>query len=262
MRSSWNGMLQVGLLAIPVKLYRATEDNEYALNQIHRQDGGKIRYVRECADCGKTVPYEDVGKGKLVGGQMITLTDEDLDSLPVPGARVIDVGCFISINEVDLTAFGNAYFIEPEEATVRIYALLRQQIKASGRVGVAVFAMRTKDSLAIVRARDKMLILQRIAWPAEVRVPAFSFLDQEVTVTETERNLASQLIDTMTRPWQPENYRSAYGDAMSALIKAKLEGTPTPEPPSPARQAATQDIGAVLQASIDAAKEKRGEEAA
>lgn len=257
MRSSWNGMLEVGLLAIPVKLYRATEDNEYALNQIHKKDGGRIKYVRECAFCEQPVAYEDVGKGKEIGGQMIQLTDADLEKLPLPGAKAVRIDRFIHVDEVDLTAFGDAYYIEPEDISVRIYALLRQQIKASGRVGVATFAMRSKDTLAVIRARGKMLILQRMAWPAEVREPAFKFLAQEVQISDVERELARQLIETMAGPWEPDKYRSQYGDALNALIQSKIEGTPPPEPPPAAKQAAVQDIGAVLTASIQAEKEKK-----
>lgn len=258
MRSSWNGALKVGLLVFPVKLYRVTEDNEYELHQIHKKDSARVQYRRFCTLDGEEVPYDELGKGKEVGDLMLPMTDEDMAKLSAFAGRVVDVSEFIQLAEVDFTAFGDAYYIEPDgPATVHVYTLLRQQIKASGRVGVATFSMRSKDSLAVIHARGKMLILQRMAWPSEVREPAFKFLAEEVVITDMERDLARQLVDTMSGPWQPEKHRSRYGEAFTALIQAKLEGTPPPEPPPAAKQEAIKDIGAVLTAAIQAEKEKK-----
>lgn len=254
----------MGLLVIPVKLYKATEENEYALNLVHKEDGGKIQFRRFCELDGKEVPFENIGRGKKVGDLMLQMTDAELEKLAMFTDKVVEVTQFISASEVDLTAFGDAYYIEPEGVSVRIYALLRQQIKASGKVGVGTFAMRTgsKDSLCIIRAHRKMLILQRVAWPEEVREPVFGFLDTDVVITDMERELATQLIDTMTAPWKPEEHQSRYGLAFRAIIKAKLEGTPPPEPPPAAQMSAMQDIGAVLTAAIEEQKKSKNKKGA
>ena len=262
MRSSWNGALKCGLLVMTVKLYKATEVNDYDLHQIHKADGGRLKYRRFCELDGMEIPYEDVGKGKEIGDRMIQLTEEDLDKLTGFATKVVDIALFIHAGEVDVTGFGDAYYIEPDKVGLHAYTLLRQQIKASGRVGVATFAMREKsrDSLAIVRAYKDVLILQRMAWPEEIREPAFPVLDQDVTVTDSERELARQLIDALSAPWRPEEHRSRYGEAFKELIKAKIEGSPPPEPPTPAQQAAVQDIGEVLKASVAAAKKEKKED--
>jgi len=258
MRSTWNGALAVGLLVTPVKLYRITGDDEYAFRQVHKKDGGRIQFRRYCSLDGEEVPYADIGKGKEVGDQMFVLTDEELESLPLPGAKVIAIELFVHAGEIDLSGLGKAYYIEPDPVGLKAYTLLRQQIKASGKVGIARFAMRSKDCLVVIRAHRKMLILQQLAWPADIREPAFKFLREEVAVTDKERLLAAQLIDTLSGPWDPGAYTSKYGEAVEKLIQAKLAGSPPPEP-TPAQAAAVADIGEVLKASIEAAKAKREE---
>jgi DNA end-binding protein Ku len=259
MRSSWSGSLACGLLVVPVKLYRATDDNEYSFRTIHKEDGGPLNFRRICSVCGEEVAYADAGRGKEVGGQMLVLTDDDLDSLPLPGAKVINMDLFIGIDQLDLTGFGNAYYVEPDDSAVKVYTLLRQAMKTSGKVAVARFAMRVKDSLAIVRPHGKMLILQLIAWPSAVREPAFKFVREEVTVTDQERGLAAQLIDTMSGPWEPSEYHSKYDAAVKALLQSKQDGAPPPPEPTPQQAAAVTDIGEVLRASIE--QVKKGEAA-
>ena len=248
-------MLRVGLLVMPCKLYRVTDDDEYTFRQVHKADGGRIQYTRRCTACEQPVAYEDLGKGKEAGGQMIVLTDDELDALPLPGAKVVDIDRFVRIAEVPLSGFGKSYFIEPEAAGIRPYVLLRQQLKTARRVGIARFAMRTKDSVAVIRPEGSMLILQQLAWPEQIREPDFRFMREEVKVTDVERRLAAQLIDTMSDTWEPAKYTSEYAAAIDQIVKARLEGNPPPEPP-PAKQAAVEDIGAVLLASVEAAKKK------
>jgi len=249
-------MIQVGLLVFPCKLYRVTDDDDYKFRQVHAADGGRIQYTRRCSVCEKPVDWNDLGKGKEAGGQMIVLTDEELDSLPLAGAKVVDVDRFISLAEVPLSGFGKSYFIEPEMAGIRPYTLLRQGLKAAQRVGVAKFAMRTKDSIAIIRPEGQMLVLQQLAWPEQIREPEFRFMREEVKVTEMERQLAGQLIETMSDRWEPGKYTSEYAAAIDRIVQARLAGQ-EPPPTTPAKQRASEDIGAVLRASVDAAKKRQ-----
>jgi DNA end-binding protein Ku len=253
-------MLQVGpLLTLPVALHKATSEDEYAFNQVHTADTGRIRYQRHCEICGLEVPWDDVGKGKEIGGQMVVLTDKELESLPVAAEKVIQIDRFVPFEAFDPTALGTSYNVVPDNAALRVYHLIRQQLKARRRVGVGTFILKagSRDSLAILRGYDQMLVLQRVAWPEDIRVPDFRFLREDIQLTEPERDLAGQLVDAMSGPWQPGNYHSAYNAAVDALIKARLEGMPPPEPPPAAQAAAMQDIGAVLAASIAQMKEQQ-----
>lgn len=258
-RSSWNGLIRVGgLLVFPCKLYRATSADEYTFRQVHIEDGGRIRFERKCSVCNHEIPFEEIGKGKEIGDQMIVLTGDDLESLPsFPKEVVIDQ--FIRTGEVDLAAFGKAYHIAPDKAGARIYTLLRQEMKARQVAGVATFAMKEegRDSLAILYPHGKFLILQQIAWPESIREPDFPSLRGDIPTTAAERELAGVLIETMTRPWKPGEHHSGFAEAVEKLIEAKLAGAPPPEPPTPAQAEAQADIGEVLRRAIDAAKQKQ-----
>ena len=259
-RSSWNGMFEVGLLAMPVRLYRATSEADYAFNQVDSKDGGRIRYRKFCESCGREVPFEEIGKAVFVGDEVVVFTDEDLESLP-QADKIIRVTQFVTTGVVDLRTFGTAYNINPDDAGFRAYTLLRQQMKDEGKVGIAQFSMSGKDTLALVYPYGKTLVLQRVCWPSEVTEPDFKILRTDVQVTDTERQLARQLLDTMTAPWEPENFHSEWGEARQKIIEARLAGEPAPEPSPATVQTAPIDIGAVLTASIAAEKAKQKEKA-
>lgn len=258
-KSTWNGTLQINLLTMPVALHRATDDEDIKFNQVHDLDAGLIRFDRVCTTCGKVVEWDSITKGRKVGEQMIMLTDDDLASLQTAGVmpKVIAIDRFIPQGAIDPTALGTSYNIVPEKAGLHAYQLIRTQLKAKRRVGVGKFVMRagSRDSLVILRPYDKLLVLQRFAWPDDIRVPDFKFLSEETRFTAAESELAGQLIDLMSGKWDPGQYRSGYREAVEELLAAKLAGVQLPERPA-AKQAAMADVGAVLRASIDAKKKE------
>jgi len=257
-RSTWNGTLIVNLLTLPVALHRATDDEDIRFNQVHDEDGGKIRFDRICTVCGKDVAWEHIGKGKEVAGKMLVFTDEELASLPRSGVmpKIIAIDKFIPAGSIDPTALGTAYNIVPEEAGLRAYALLRQALKSRRRVGIGRFMMRagSRDSLVIVRPYGKMLMLQRAAWPLDIREPDFKFLGVDVPVKPAETELAGQLVDLMSAKWDPAEYTSQYPAALEAMLAAKLAGTAPVVADTPERVASMQDVGMVLELAIAAQK--------
>src|SRR5260221_1012689 len=152
MRSMWKGAISFGLVMIPVKLYAATEQKDIAFRQVHRTDGGRIRFRRVCSVCGEEVPYEDVAKGyELPTGEMVVLTDEDLAELPLPTARSIEVVHFMPAEQLDPILLNRSYFVEPESAGARAYVLLRDSLDRSGKVALTLVALRQRESLATLR---------------------------------------------------------------------------------------------------------------
>jgi DNA end-binding protein Ku len=183
---------------------------------------------------------------------MVIITTQELDDLPVPEKR-IDVCEFIHLGEVDYTGFGDAYYIEPDKAAQRPYALFRLAMKETGVVAVATFSFKKVDNLGIIRPHEKdprVLVLQRIAWPGEIRDPAIKGIGEDIAVRDTERELAVNLIRSMTGPWQPGKYQSKYKAARQALIEAKLAGQEPPQAVTAEQAAARDNIGAVLEASL------------
>jgi DNA end-binding protein Ku len=258
MRSMWKGAISFGLVMIPVKLYAATEQKDIAFRQVHREDGGRIRFRRVCSVDGAEVPYEDVAKGyELPGGEMIVLTDDDLAELPLASSKSIEVMHFTPAGQLDPILLNRSYYVEPEAAGVRAYALLRDALERSGRVAIAQVALRQRESLATLRTRDGVLVLETLLWPDEVRAADFGFLDEDVEVRSQELRMATSLIDSMTVDFDPEEYHDRYREALQELVEAKAEGREVVQPGSGAPPPAATSLADALRASLAAA---RGEE--
>ena len=131
MRSMWKGAISFGLVMIPVRLYAATEQKDISFRQVHRLDGGRIRFRRVCSVDGEEVPYEDVAKGyELPTGEMVVLTEEDMADLPLPTTRNIEVVNFTPADQLDPILFNRSYYVEPEPAGARAYVLLRDALES------------------------------------------------------------------------------------------------------------------------------------
>src|SRR5260370_26745350 len=161
MRSMWKGAVSFGLVMIPVKLYTATEQKDIAFRQVHREDGGRIRFRRFCTIDEQEVPYEDIAKGyELPDGQIIVLTEEDMGELPLPTTKSIEAVQFCPSKQLDPILFNRTYYVKPETAGVRAYSLLRAALEESGKVAIAQVALRQRESLAVLRVRDGVLVLE------------------------------------------------------------------------------------------------------
>ncbi|HEY2507167.1 MAG TPA: Ku protein [Streptosporangiaceae bacterium] len=255
MRSMWKGAVSFGLVMIPVKLYAATEQKDIAFRQVHRDDGGRIRFRRFCSIDEHEVPYEDVAKGyELPGGEMIVLTDEDMADLPLPTTRNIEVVQFSPEDQLDPILFNRSYFVEPEAAGARAYCLLRDALLESGKIAIAQVALRQRESLAVLRVRDDVLVLETLLWPDEIRDAAFSFLNDSIEVRPQELRMAGSLIESMTIDFSPEDFHDSYREAVQELVAAKTEGREVIQPPPEAEAGEPSSLADALRASLAAAK--------
>ena len=231
MRSMWKGGISFGLVMIPVRLYAATEQKDIAFRQVHRADGGRIRFRRFCSVCGEEVPYEDVVKGyELPTGEMVVLDDEDLADLPLPTTKSIEVLHFAPAEQLDPILFNRSYFVEPEAAGARAYVLLRDALEQSGRIAIAQVALRQRESLATLRSRDGVLVLETLLWPDEVRDASFPFLEQDIEVRPQELTMASSLIDSMTSDFDADAHHDGYREALIEVVEAKVAGHELSQP--------------------------------
>jgi len=258
MRSIWKGAISFGLVTIPVKLYSATEQRDVAFHQVHRTDGGRVRYRRVCQVCGEEVAYGDIAKGyELPTGEMVVLTDEDFADLPLTTSRRIDVLQFTPMDQVDPIYFAKSYYLEPDGQGTKPYVLLRNALEESGQVAVVKVALRSRESLATLRVADGVFVLETMLWPDEVRAPAFPFLDENIDVRPQELAMASSLIETMAADFDPSEYTDAYREALQAVIDAKAEGRDVVQPEEMKAEPAATDLLAALRASVEAAKKSR-----
>jgi DNA end-binding protein Ku len=255
MRSMWKGAISFGLVMIPVKLYAATEQKDIAFRQVHREDGGRIRFRRVCSIDGEEVPYEDVAKGyELPTGEMVVLTDEDLADLPLPSTRSIEVLHFMPEEQLDPILLNRSYFVEPESSGARAYVLLRDSLERSGKVAVTMVALRQRETLAVLRIREGLLVLETLLWPDEIRNPDFGFLDDDIQVRSQELKMASSLIDSMTEDFDPAAYHDHYREALQELVDAKIEGREVAQPEAPPSDEEPTSLADALKASLAAAR--------
>ena len=223
MRSIWKGAISFGLVNVPVKVYSATESHDVSLHQVHNKDGGRIRYQRKCEVCNKVIAYEDIDKAYDDGEKTVVLTDEDFASLPAERSHEIEVVEFVPADQVDVLRLDKAYFLEPEERALKPYTLLRRALEDSDRTAIVQFALRQKTRLAALRVRDDVLVLQTMLWDDEVRKPSFDVLDSTPRISQKERDMAAQLVDSLSEDFDPTAFTDDYQEQLRTLIEAKIE---------------------------------------
>jgi len=268
-RAIWTGSISFGLVNVPVKLFSATEDRSVSFHQFEPESGERIKYKRVTEKSGKEVEYEQIVKGyELEDGSHVLVTPEELQSVAPGKSRTIDIEDFIDLDAVDPVYFDKTYHLAPAgQAAAKPYALLREAMKEAGRVAIARFVMRDKQSLACIRVAtddtggDDVLVLETMRFGDEVRSPSaireLSVLDDGVEVTDRERAAAMSLVESLTTEWEPSKYEDTYRERVLELVAKKAEGERivVEEPEAPT--ASVTDLMAVLEASVAEAKQKR-----
>jgi DNA end-binding protein Ku len=256
MRSIWRGAVSFGLVSIGVKLYSATEDKDIRFHQVHASDGGRVKYKRVCSIDGEEVEYSDIAKGyELPDGEVVILTDSDFDELPLSTRREIEVLEFVDQDEIDPIMFEKTYYLEPDGPAARPYVLLRDALENAGQVAITKIAIRQRESLAVLRVRDGVLVMHTMRWPDEIRRPDFAFLEEDIAVRPQELKMAEALIGSMTAEFDPGQFTDDYREAMTALLEAKQSGGDVQQPPEVADDgAAVVDLMSALRRSVERAK--------
>ena len=254
MKTIWKGAISFGLVTIPVRVYGATEEKSLRFHQLHAEDGGRIRYKRVCSVDGGEVDYSEIVKGyEYEKDHYVTLTDEELDSLPVKTARAIEIERFVEADQIDPIYFQKSYYLVPEGTGVKAYHLLREAMADDGKVALAKVAFRDREHLATVRLRDNVLVLETMFWPDEIRAARFEELDEQVELRPQEIRMARSLIDSLTDAFQPEEFHDEYRAALEALVAKKIQGEEITfaEEAEPSKVV---DLMEALRASVEAAK--------
>ena len=259
MRAIWKGAVSFGLVSVPVKLYAATESHDVSFRQVHAKDGGRIKYQRVCSIDGEEVPYSDIAKGyETEDGEMVILDDDDFAELPSASSREIAVEKFVPREQIDPIWFEKSYYLEPEKSGTKPYALLRQALLDADRMAVVTVAIRSRTSMAVLRVRDDVIVLQTMMWPDEVRAADFSVETGDVKPAEVK--MANMLVETLAGDFDASEFEDDYAGAVEALVKAKIEGGEVKKTPTSTKSSGeVVDLLAALQRSVDAAKTARGE---
>jgi DNA end-binding protein Ku len=259
MRAIWKGAVSFGLVSVPVKLYAATESHDVSFRQVHAKDGGRIKYQRVCSLDGEEVAYADIAKGyETEDGEMVILTDDDMAELPSTSSREIAVEKFVPREQIDPLLFEKSYYLEPEGAGAKPYALLRQALLDADRMAVVTVALRQRTSIAVLRVKDDVIVLQTMMWPDEIRTPDFSV--EPGDVKDSEVKMAHMLVETLAGDFDASEFEDDYAGAVEALVKSKIEGGEIKRTETSTKTSGeVVDLLAALQKSVAAAKSARGE---
>jgi DNA end-binding protein Ku len=252
-RALWKGAITFGLITVPVGLYSAVEERDVHFHLLDSRDGSRIRYQRVNAKTGKEVDRSDIVKGyEVEKGRYVTFTEEELDRIPAVSFRTIDVVQFADADQIDPVYFQSAYYLAPEESGVKAYALLAQALAESGRVGLAKITLRDKERLAVLRARDGVIVLETMNWPDEIREPPFD-MERKPPVSTKEVQMAQRLIDELTDDFDPGRFEDEYRQRLEQAIQSKVKGdeiSVAAEEASPSEEVS--DLMEALRASVEA----------
>lgn len=254
MRATWSGMIQLGLVALPVRLYAATEEHPVRLHEIHTVDTSRVAHRRFCRAEGREIPYDEIGKGAVMpDGSLVPITEDDLALLPLPTKRTIEVIGFVPGQDIDPISHGKPYYVGPggPEAD-RPYVLLTEALSRTGYVAVAKLVVRSRERLALLRPRRGVLVCQTLLWEDELRDPGD--LAPTTPTTERELELAEVLIRELTGV-DIGDLHDEYGHALEQLVAAKSSGRELTESPAPAQP--TVDLMTALEESVRAARSRR-----
>lgn len=260
MRAIWKGAVSFGLVNVPVRLYSATENHDVQFRQVHRTDGGRIRYKRFCSKDGQEVAYDDIAKGyETEDGQMIVLTDDDMAELPTRSSKEISVEKFVPEDQIDPMLLDKSYYLEPDKTATKPYVLLREALEAQGRMAIVTVSIRTRMTMAVLRVRDGVIVMQTMLWPDEIRSADFASVeDQELS--DKEMSMARMLIDELAGDYDPDEFEDDYALAVEALVRAKIDGGKVQQVEDDEEESGeVVDLLAALARSVEKAKAARGE---
>ena len=254
-RSLWKGAISFGLVNVPVELHSAHKrSSELDLTMLDRRDMAPVGYQRVNKETGKEVPWAEVVKGyEYKDGKFVVLGDEDFRRANPEASRTIDIVAFVERDEVLPTYFDTPYYLAPEKRGAKAYALLRETLEKSGKVGIATFVLRTKQHLAALYPQDEILVLNTLRYADELKKPS----ELEVKAAKTtgkELDMALRLVEDMSGPWRPGKFRDTFREDILKRIKAKVKAGETEDVPEPEKEKAPKgeviDLMAALKKSI------------
>ncbi|MGI8757398.1 MAG: Ku protein [Acidimicrobiales bacterium] len=261
-RAIWSGAISFGLVSIPVKLYAATTSKTVRFHQLDAETGSRVRQQRVSEADGTEVPYERIVKGyELSSGRHVVISDDDLAAIDPTASRTIDLLEFVPQESIDPLYYDAAYYLGPDPATAKPYALLLRAMAEADKVGIARFVMRGKEHLCALRPDEGVLVLSTMRYADEVRTTediAEIETANEVQLSDAELAMAGQLIASLDATFDPERYHDTYREKVLDLIAAKERGEEMVEAPEAEEGAKVVDLMAALQASVAEAKQSRG----
>ena len=254
-RAIWKGSISFGLVNIPIALYPATRREEFKFRLLRKSDLSPVSYKRVAEKDGKEVPWDQIVKGyEYEKGKFVVLNEKDFQRVDLEATQTVDIKDFVDLDEIDPMYFYKPYYLEPQKGGDKAYALLRDALKDSNKIGIAKVVIKTRQYLAGVKPEDGVLVLELMHFADELADPGKLHVPKKTEVGKREMNMAKSLIDSMSSKWNPEKYRDDYREALMEVIEEKVEagGKEIEEKPKKARKPTNViDLVSVLQKSLE-----------
>src|SRR5690606_13266258 len=218
MKAIWTGAIGFGLVNIPVKLYSAIQQSELDLDMLDKKDHANVKFKRVNANTGKEVAWENIIRGYKMDDRYVILGAEDFEKASPEKTKTISIDAFVNEKEVEGIYYETPYYLQPEKAGVRAYALLRDALEKTGKAGLGTFVLRNRESLVLVKSAGDILLLNKIRFAQEIRDT------DEIKVPSTqskpaELKMAVQLIQQLTTDFDIKKYKDTYSEKLMKLIK-------------------------------------------
>jgi DNA end-binding protein Ku len=254
-RAIWKGSISFGLVNIPIALYPATRREELKFRLLRKTDLSPVNYKRVAEKDGKEVPWDQIVRGyEYDKGKYVVLQDEDFQRVDIEATQTVDIQDFVELDEIDPIFFYKPYYLEPQKGGDKAYALLRDALKDSKKVGVAKVVIKTREYLAGVKPEDGALVLELMHFAGELADTSKLNIPKKVEVGKREMTMAKSLINNMSSKWSPEKYKDDYREALMEVIEEKVEagGKEIEEKPRKApKPTKVIDLVSVLQKSLE-----------
>ncbi|HXC50292.1 MAG TPA: Ku protein [Candidatus Limnocylindrales bacterium] len=233
-RSIWKGSISFGLVEIPVGIVTGEEANELAFHQIDKRTFSRVGMNRVNKDTGKEVPWSEIVRGyEYEPDEYVVLTDEDLRKANAKATKTIEIEDFVDQSEIDPVYYEKPYYLEPLKKGSKSYALLRETLARTGKVGIASVVLRTRQRMAALMVREGFLVLEMLRYSYELRDPkklGIEVPDEDVKklgISDREVKLAERLVKDMTAKWNPKKYKDTYREDVMAMIEKKIKSGQT-----------------------------------
>jgi DNA end-binding protein Ku len=252
--SVWKGHLTFGLVSLPVKLSSAARSETVSFNQLHKADNSRIKQVIYCQLEDKPIPRSEIVKGyEYEKNKYVVVEDEAIKAAAPPTAKTMEILEFVKSSEVDPVYFESSYYMSPDEAGEKAYALLFEALRRTGCMGVAKVAMHNREHIVLIRPGQQGMLLHTMYYRDEVRQNE-EFRTDTKAIKDKELELAQSLVEGLVAPFEPEKYSDQYRENLRQLIAAKVEGREVVEVPAPEHLAPVVDIMDALKASLEKMK--------
>ena len=260
-RPIWSGAISFGLVNVPVKLYSATSSKDVRFHQLDGKSKSRIKQKRVSAVTGEEVPFEEIIKGyEISPDTYVTITPEELEALDPKATKTIDIEDFVDLDQIDPVYYDRPYYLVPDKGGQKAYALLRNAMRETNKVGIARVVLRTKQYLAAIRPKDDALVMETMLFADEVNpLDELDLPGPDVDVTDREEKMARSLIDSLTTEFEPEKYRDEYRERVLELIEQKASGQEIVVEEAAEEAPRVVDLMAALEASLAAVKAGKGE---